>query len=134
MFCIAFRLLAIAVSLWLFGFACPAFAQGPPNRIRIEYAQDAKRATIKQSSFANVHSLDAQRLYNVLCIAYGSNPKLFADIVEMKYLPEDRADGCEDEYKQVDYAMRTLFAPYIDPEQARKVRAEHWLESPSRKR
>jgi hypothetical protein len=30
--------------------------------------------------------------------------------------------------------MRTLFAPYIDPEQARKVRAEHWLESPSRKR
>lgn len=98
------------------------------------YAQDAQRATIKQSSFANVHSLDVQRLYNVLCIAYGSNPKLFADIVEKKYLPEDRAEGCEDEYKQVDYAMRTLFKPYIDPEQARKVRAAHWLGSPTRKR
>ena len=98
------------------------------------YAQDAQHATINPSAFANVHSLDAQRYYNVLCIAYGSNPKLFADIVEKKYLPEDRADGCEDEYKQVDYAMRTLFAPYIDPERARKVRAEHWLESPIRKR
>ena len=59
-------------------------------------------------------------------IEFGSsNPKLFADIVEKKYLPEDRADGREDEYRQVEYAMRTLFAPYIDREQARKVRAEH---------
>jgi len=81
----------------------------------------------KPTSFANVHGLDAQRLYNVLCLAYGSNPKLFADVVEKKYLPEDRADGCEDEFKQVQYAVSTLFRPYIDRKRAQQVRAEIWL-------
>ena len=91
------------------------------------YHRDAQNAEIKPTSFANVHGLDAQRLYNVLCLAYGSNPKLFADVVEKNYLPQDRADGCEDEFKQVQYAMSTLFKPYIDHKRAQKVRAEIWL-------
>ena len=28
-----------------------------------------------ESDFADVHGLDAQRYYNVLCMAYGSDPK-----------------------------------------------------------
>lgn len=91
------------------------------------YARDAQGATIGQHALANVHSLDGQRFYNLLCIAYGSNPKVFAPAVEKKYLPEDRAEGCEDEYKQVNYAVRTLFAPYVDTERAQQVRAGNWL-------
>ena len=91
------------------------------------YHHDAQSVELKPTSFANVHGLDAQRLYNVLCLAYGSNPKLFADVVEKKYLPEDRADGCEDEFKQVQYAVSTLFRPYIDRKRAQQVRAEIWL-------
>jgi hypothetical protein len=103
------------------------FARRTIAGVAYMYAQDARRATIQQSSFANVHSLDAQRLYNVLCLAYGSNAALFADVVEKKYLPEDRADGCDGEFQQVRYAMQTLFAPHIDREQAQKVRAAQWL-------
>src|SRR5689334_5365187 len=94
------------------------------------YYHEAQSAELKPSSFAkfaNVHGLDAQRLYNVLCLAYGSNSKLFADVVEKKYLPEARAEGCEDEFKQVQYAISTLFKPYIDRKRAQQVRAEFWL-------
>ena len=72
--------------------------------------------------------MEAQRFYNVMWIAYGWNAKLFADVVEKTYLPEDPAEGREDEYRQVSYAMQTLFGPHIDREQASKVRAGQWLD------
>jgi hypothetical protein len=56
---------------------------------------------------------------------------LFVDLATKKYLPEDRAEGCEDEYPQVEYAIRTLFAPYVEREQAQKARAGRWLSSPA---
>jgi len=56
-----------------------------------------------------------------LCIAYGAENKLFADVVEKKYLPEDRADGCEGEYEQADFALQKLIGPHIDKARARKV-------------
>jgi hypothetical protein len=92
------------------------------------YARDAGQATVKQSSFANVHSLDWQRLYNLLCIAYGSNTRLFGDVVEKKYLPQNRAETCEEEFRQVAYALQTLLAPYIDKDRAREVKAQRWLD------
>jgi len=79
------------------------------------------QVTMGITKFSNVHGTPAQRFYNVLCIAYGADKKLFADVVERKYLPEDRADGCEEEYEQVAFAFRTLISPHIDRAQARKV-------------
>jgi len=90
------------------------------------YAQEAKDAKIGQTAFANVHSLPAQRFYNLLCLAYGAEPRLFGDLVEKKYLPEERAEGCEDEYRQVAYAIRKLMRPYIDVGQREKVLAQEW--------
>ena len=55
--------------------------------------------TIKQQKFADEHGTPAQRFFNLLCTAYGSDPKLFADVVEKGFLPEDRAVGCEREYR-----------------------------------
>jgi hypothetical protein len=69
-------------------------------------------------TYADEHGTPAQRLYNLLCIAYGSDKELFADVVKVGYLPSDRADMCEDEYKQVDFAYRQLIAPLIDPDSA----------------
>jgi hypothetical protein len=91
------------------------------------YAQDAKRSTVGLSHYADVHSLDAQRFYNVLCLAYGANPKLFADTVEQKHLPQERAEGCADEYRQVAYAVQKLFSPHVDKVRAKKVRAKQWI-------
>jgi hypothetical protein len=53
-------------------------------------------------------------LYNLLCIAYGSDKELFAEVVEKRYLPEERAEICEAEYRQLDFAYRTLISPYVD--------------------
>jgi hypothetical protein len=71
--------------------------------------------------FANEHGTGAQRFFNVLCLGYGSDPKLFADFVEKGYLPKERAEGCEDEYKQVAFAFDTLIRPHIDRKLARKL-------------
>jgi len=94
------------------------------------YGHEAQEQTPKQKQFADAHGLPAQRFYNLLCMAYGADPKLFADLVEKKYLPESRAEGCEDEYKQVSYAVKKLIAPHMDQKQARKVKARKWLKPP----
>jgi len=65
-------------------------------------------------AFADEHGTPAQRLYNLLCIAYGSDKQLFAEVVEKRYLPEERAELCEGEYRQVEFAYRTLIAPHLD--------------------
>jgi len=98
------------------------------------YHYDAQRLELKPEHFADVHSFEAQRFYNVLCIAYGSNPKLFADVIDKDYLPQDRAEGCEEEFKQVRYAIRTLFRPYIDLKLARKAGAFDWIAQPTHSR
>jgi hypothetical protein len=65
-------------------------------------------------AFADEHGTPAQRLYNVLCLAYGSDKRLFADVVEKGFLPKERAEICPDEYKQVELAYRMLIAPHTD--------------------
>ena len=79
------------------------------------------QVTMAITKFSNVHGTPAQRFFNVLCIAYGADKKLFADVVEKGYLPEDRADGCDDEYEQAAFAFHTLISPHIDTTLARKV-------------
>src|SRR4051794_18505952 len=44
---------------------------------------------------------------------YGSDKQLFAEVVEKRYLPEERAELCEGEYRQVEFAYRTLIAPHL---------------------
>jgi hypothetical protein len=65
-------------------------------------------------TFADEHGTPAQRLYNLLCVAYGSDARLFADVVDKGYLPKERAEGCADEYKQIEFAYRRLIAPHVN--------------------
>ena len=95
--------------------------------VAYSYNLDASKPSTKANPFADEHGLPAQRFYNVLCIAYGADSKLFADLVEKGYLPKERAEGCEDEYGQVDRAMAKLIQPYIDKTRAKRVRAKRWL-------
>jgi hypothetical protein len=84
--------------------------------------------TVKQRNFADEHGTPAQRFFNLLCTAYGSDPKLFADVVKKGALPEDRAVGCEREYLQLSHAFATLIGPHIDGKLARKLH-KRWLPS-----
>src|SRR5262245_6783304 len=77
--------------------------------------------TMTQQKFADEHGTPAQRFYNLLCMAYGADPKLFADVVQKGFLPEDRAIGCEREYAQVAHAFDTLIGPHSDRRLARTL-------------
>jgi hypothetical protein len=107
------------------------FAKGDARRLIVgvaySYNLDASKPSTKQNPFADEHGLPAQRFYNSLCMAYGADEKLFADLIEKGYLPKDRADGCADEYDQVARAMKKLVGPYIDQARANRVRTKRWL-------
>ncbi len=85
--------------------------------LKVRKARDLYRRKFdvgRHVTFADEHGTPAQRLYNLLCIAYGSDKRLFAEVVEKGWLPKDRAEMCEDEYAQIDHAYRTLIAPHVD--------------------
>jgi hypothetical protein len=91
------------------------------------YNREASLPSTKKNPFADEHGLPAQRFYNTLCMAYGQDPKLFADVVEKGYLPKERAEYCGDEYAKVVHAMKILIDPDIDATVAKQVKAKRWL-------
>jgi len=93
----------------------------------------AETKTPKLERFANEHATPAQRLYNVMCIAYGADPKLFGDVVAKGHLPKERAEGCADEYRQAAFAFETLIGPHLDRKLAQKVLRKSWLPAPKAK-
>jgi hypothetical protein len=87
------------------------------SALNVRSARDLSRRRLevgRHITFSDEHGTPAQRLYNLLCIAYGSDKELFADVVTKGFLPEERAEFCEDEYRQIDFAYRTLIAPHVD--------------------
>jgi hypothetical protein len=95
--------------------------------VAYSYRIDALAPSEKTNPFADEHALPAQRFYNVLCIAYGADSKLFGDVVEKAYLPKERAEGCAKEYAQVALAIKKLVHPYIDQTRVKWVRARRSL-------
>jgi hypothetical protein len=93
-----------------------------------QYKGDIRRPVVFQSlrKFSDVHGTPAQRYYNVLCMAYGADPVLFADFVDQSLLPKDRAEGCKDEYVQVANAFKKLIEPYVDQDIAKELH-KIWL-------
>ena len=79
-------------------------------------------ATHFGGDFADVHGLDRQRFYNVLCLAWGSDPKRYSFAKELGKLPDERAEGCADEYHQVRYAVQTLIRKSVDQKEVERIR------------
>src|SRR5262245_39824242 len=93
------------------------------------YETEAAAATapLTMTRFADVHGTPAQRFYNVLCIAYGADKQLFGYVVERGYLPKERAEDCEAEYRQAARAYEKLISPHVDSSRAKKVFDRSWL-------
>jgi hypothetical protein len=91
-------------------------------------AMEAQKETPSLKTFADEHGLPAQRYFNVLCMAYGADPKTFAAATTIGQLPPDRAERCEDEYRQFDRAFRKLIGPHIHRRLAKRVRAKRWFD------
>ena len=83
--------------------------------------------TAPLKDFSDLHGAPQQRFFNLICLAYGADPVLFADVVEKKMLPEHRARGCRYEYGNVVWAFRQLIVPNLDKELAKQVMDQTWL-------
>lgn len=62
--------------------------------------------------FADEHSLNEQRYYNIVCWTYGANPRERAYMINFGILPADRAERCPGEYQQLHSAWQRLLKPY----------------------
>ncbi len=111
---------ALAARLWM-------IASGAAIAVSIALYLALTSTYGARQQFADEHGTPAQRFYNLLCIAYGADPSLFADLVEKQYLPSKRAEGCAEEYRQVATAFNILIAPHLDQETAKTVMNRSWL-------
>ncbi|WP_412075193.1 DUF4344 domain-containing metallopeptidase [Streptomyces xanthophaeus] len=69
-------------------------------------------------SYADGHSLNAQRFFNWSCWLYGSDPRTYSYVVQSEtnpdgVLPQDRAERCPAEFDKLDQAWGTLLHPYL---------------------
>jgi hypothetical protein len=69
--------------------------------------------TLSRSAFADEHSLDLQRFFNIQCLVYGSDPTRYDALVSTGDLPVERAKRCPGEYDQALRAWRSLLEPWI---------------------
>lgn len=63
-------------------------------------------------SYADEHSLNAQRFFGILCTVYGSDPEQYAALVQSGVLPESRAARCPGEYQQKRNSWNKLLEPF----------------------
>ena len=106
---------------------------------------EASDRTWTGSDFADTRGTEAQRFYNYLCIAYGGDPKAFTDFVEsggpgtqggqprerrIDLLPQHRAERCQKEYNDLQYAFNQTIMPFVDQDALQRVLARRdWLRS-----
>ncbi len=70
-----------------------------------------RQKKLSELDFADEHSLDLQRVYNVVCWVYGSNPTKWQNLTSV--LPERRRVRCPSEYRQLAKSWETLLKPHI---------------------
>lgn len=75
--------------------------------------QDRQRL---HSNLADEHSLDGQRVINVACWTYGSDPRRYAELVTWFKGASDRLLRCEAEHAQMHRALTKLIGPALLPQ------------------
>ncbi|MEA2937611.1 MAG: hypothetical protein QOC56_1115 [Alphaproteobacteria bacterium] len=108
--------------------------------IMLQFGKEVARTTIKGSAYTwlrrartrlpaywDVHGTPAQRFYNYLCIAYGSDPETFKDFFDKGWIAKSRAERCPQEYEEVRLAFRKTLLPHIDQDLMKKVQERKWL-------
>jgi hypothetical protein len=74
---------------------------------------DRRLATGAGNREARAHPTAAQRLYNLVCMAHGSDASRYAALAKAVDLPEERAEDCAGEHAQVARAFRVLILPHL---------------------
>jgi hypothetical protein len=92
--------------------------KGTYNLMRHMYASNP---SIDYNSMADVHSLNMQRAYNYLCLAYGKDAASIKDLADA-WLPPARKPDCANEYQQALSAFDKTIMPSVDQTLLAKVR------------
>ena len=80
----------------------------------------SQKGDIKPAQEADEHSIDIQRAYSYLCMAYGKDPSAFEELAD-RWLPRIRKAHCESEYKQAAWAFNKTVLPDLDPAKMKQV-------------
>lgn len=80
----------------------------------------AQKGEIRPAQEADEHSIDIQRAFNYLCIAYGKDQATFQELVD-RFLPRARREHCVEEYKQAALAFRKTVLPDVDLDMMKEV-------------
>jgi hypothetical protein len=87
------------------------------------------KATLPLAAFSSNHGQPEERFFNLECMAYGSDAKRYADLVDKGLLPQSRAKDCKYEYDVMKFAFDKTILPHIDKALAEQVLARDWLAS-----
>lgn len=68
---------------------------------------------LEHADYAGLHSLNAQRYFNLVCWAYGSDPDNSQELIDSWELPAERAEGCAEEYALLDRSWTRLLGPHL---------------------
>lgn len=88
---------------------------------------DEIAAAERQYDFSARSSVPRQRIYNMLCIAYGGAPTTFKAFVDQGDLLSGRAENCADEYRLVRHAFQKTIVPHVDADMMAKARSTKWI-------
>ena len=64
--------------------------------------------------YADQHSLDLQRAFDILCWTAGSSKRSFEEVAELEALPESRLETCRAEYEQLAGSMEKVLRPHLE--------------------
>jgi hypothetical protein len=82
---------------------------------------------LSSCAFSDEHGTPSQRMYNVVCLAYGGDPVAFKDFVDAGWLTPQRAESCAREYQLLKSAFNKTVLPFIDQAQMKKIQARSWF-------
>jgi hypothetical protein len=90
--------------------------------------KDQAKVTMPLAAYSSDHGLPQQRFYNLACISYGYDPKIFEEVIDDDVLPEHRAKVCKYEYSNLRYAVNKMIAPHVDRAQEQRVLKANWMQ------
>jgi hypothetical protein len=82
------------------------------------------------TDFYYVRDPEARNFYNILCMAYASDPKTFGFLARNLDIPSDRSGSCIQDFRHVQEAFDQTILPHVDQILMQKVRATPWLSPP----
>lgn len=105
------------------------FVKGAAYSYKKFVDDDRSKANVLVSlkEFSSDHGTPEQRFFNLLCMAYGADSVLFADVISEEMLPESRSKNCRYEFLVLSYAVDLQIHPHVDMRMARKVLDTTWF-------